>query len=362
MPEIAEQNDVLKPFEGPPATPDNFTAAFPEMERAAKGGAGVGTASMPGVIPQRGRIPLDAISERKLGELRRQVRANPFPAATVINLHPWALQSQDMFLRGIVVPACNPGQDYAYHHIRAWNADKQYSEDGSHFVFTAIRPIDKAAQFLIKFADAEVYGGGVIVYEGDHNPNKVKEVELYSPDGRPIVDSREGFEYDDEGNKLPAKVEVPIRGSLHELIEKQRQSRNEFYLRRVTEADEWFKSQDSKDRRKITQMHRLMAEVLVAEGILSEAPDWNLASKIDKNKGEVRQCKSCGASIQGDPYRCTNAGCGNILKPLEAFMDGAIEWGHAKLELLAPEQYAIAEAEHKRRQEVKKARKTATKE
>jgi hypothetical protein len=38
-------------------------------------------------------------------------------------------------------------------------------------------------------------------------------------------------------------------------------------------------------------------------------------------------------------------------------MDGAIEWGHAKLELLPEDQFAIAEAEHKRRAEAKKARK-----
>jgi hypothetical protein len=284
------------------------------------------------------------------------VRANPFPAATVINLHPWALQSSDTFLRGIVIPACNPGQDFAYHHIRAWNHDKQYSEDGTHFVFSAIKPIQKAAQFLIKFADPEMYGGGVIIYEGDRQPNKMDLVELYSPDGRLMSNGQDGYELDDEGNRIPIRLEIPVKGKLHEHLERARDSRNEFYLRRVTEADEWFKSQDSKDRRKITPMHRLMAEVLVAEGMLKEAPDWNLTSKLDKNKGEAKECKSCGSMIQGDPYRCT--GCGNILKALEAFMDGAIEWGHAKLELLsASEQFALAEAEHKRRQDVKKDRK-----
>lgn len=345
------QSDVLKPYQGPPATPDNFTQAYPEFERAVK----------QQLAPQVARNPLDPASERNLAELRRQVARNPFPAATVINLHPWDLQAADMFIRGIVIPACQPGQDFSYHHIRSWHHDKRYSEDGTHFIFSAIRPIDKAAQFLLKFADPEMYGGGVIIYEGDRHPNKVEMVELYSPDGRPMVNIQDGYEEDDEGHKIPLRMEVPIKGSLREIIEKTRASRNELYLRRVTQADEWFKSQDSKDRRNITPLHRLMAEVLVAEGILREAPDWNLTSKIDMNK-ELKRCKQCDSVVQGDGYKCTNQSCGNILDALGAFMDGAIEWGHAKIELLPAEQYALAEAEHKRRQDVKKARKQQAKE
>jgi hypothetical protein len=345
MPETTEES--IKPFQGPPATPENFTEAYPEFERAVLSSK---------VAPQASRNPLDAISERNLAELRRQVRANPFPAGTVINLHPWPLQaSEDKFLRGIVIPACNPGQDFAYHHIRAWMHDKEYSQDGTHFTFKPIKPIDKAAQFLVRFANPEMYGGGVIIYEGDRQPNKIDMVELYTQDGLPMVTRQDGYETDDEDHRIPVTIDVPVKGKLQDLIEKAREDRNEFYLRRVTQADEWFKSQDSKDRRKITPMHRLMAEVLVAEGILKEAPDWNLTSKLDKSKGEAKECKSCGSMIQGDPYRCT--GCGNILKALEAFMDGAIEWGHAKLELLPEDQFAIAEAEHKRRAEAKKARK-----
>jgi hypothetical protein len=355
MPENAN-TEVIRPFtepkyEGPPATPDNFTQAFPDMERAV----------LSKVAPQLARNPLDPLSEKNLADLRRQVRANPFPAATVINLHPFTLQSSDMYLRGIVIPACEPGMDFAHHHIRSWNADKRYSEDGNSFIFTAIKPIEKAAQFLLKFANPEVYGGGVLIYEGDRHPNKLTDVELYSLDGRPMVRVEDGYDYDDEGHRLPSKIEIPLKGKLHELIEQERRKRNQFYLAKVTEADRWFKSGDSKKRELITDLHRLMQDVLVKEGVLDKPLDWNLASTLDRSKGEGKECKSCGSVIQGDPYRCTNAGCGNILKALEAFMDGAIEWGHVKIEMLPSEQYAVAEAEHKRRQEVKKSRKQEAK-
>lgn len=345
------QDDTLKPYQGPPATPENFTAAYPEFERAVTNK----------VAPQTAVNDLDPVSKKNLAELRRQVARSPFPAGTVINLHPWPLQAADNFIRGIVIPACNPGEPFAYHHIRAWMHDKKLSEDGTHYTYTAVKPIEKAAQFLIKFADPEMYGGGVIIYEGDRNPNKVDTVELYSTDGRPMVNIQDGYEEDDEGNHIPVRFEVPVKGKLQDILEKARASRNDLYLRRVTQADEWFKSQDSKDRRKITPMHRLMAEVLVAEGILREAPDWNLTSKIDVNK-ESRRCKQCDSVVQGNGYKCTNATCQNILDALAAFMDGAIEWGHAKIELLPAEQYAIAEAEHKRRQAVKQERKKQARE
>ena len=341
------QDDVIKPYDGPPATPDNFTRAFPEMEKAATSGAPI----------QRGRIPLDPQSERNLAELRRQVRANPFPAATVINLHPWCLQSSDTFLRGIVIPACEPGQDFSHHHIRSWSHDKRYAEDGMSFLFSAIKPIEKAAQFLLKFADPQVYGGGVLIYEGDKHPNKMGDVELYSPDGRPMVTSRQGYEFDDENNRLPATFDDPIKGNLHKMIEDARKTRNEFYLTQVRWADERFKSADVKDRRLITNMHRLMMDVLVAEGILEQPLDWNLTSSLDKNKLAIT-CKGCGSPIANAAYRCTT--CNNIIDAYEAFMDYAIEWGHAKLETLSDEQFKMAEAEHKRRQEVKKARKAKT--
>src|SRR5713101_2358536 len=111
-----------KRYEGPPATPENFTKAFPEFEGAAtrQSAAAAATGGIPYALPRAKPLrPLDEISQRNLDELKHQMRSNPPRAATVINLHPWPLMfpSTDVFLRGIVVPACNPGMEFAYHHI-----------------------------------------------------------------------------------------------------------------------------------------------------------------------------------------------------------------------------------------------------
>jgi uncharacterized protein (DUF2147 family) len=102
--------------------------------------------------------PLDPISQKNLDDLYRQVRANPFKPTTVINLHPWELQlQQDRFIRGLRVPACEPGMMYAYLNIRnCVHGGGRYSTDDQVAltrVFTAIKPIDQlsspvAAAFL----------------------------------------------------------------------------------------------------------------------------------------------------------------------------------------------------------------------
>lgn len=338
------ETEVIKPYEGPPATPNNFADAFPEIVAAVTG-------------PKRGRNPLDAQSQRNLDDLRRQVRANPFKPATVINLHPWPLSSNDRFIRGIVIPACEPGMDFAHHHIRSWSHDYSYAEDGQSFKFLPIKPIEKATQFLVKFADPEVYGGGVIVYEGESHPNKMGRVELYNPDGRPQVDLKNAIEYDDEDHPVPTVQEIPIMGELSKMIAEQRQRRNAFYKARVEWADSKSKSKNDSDRRLITDQHRLMAEMLHAEGVLPALPDWNLASRMELGLS-ASNCKSCGNPTNKTGYACGS--CGNIIDALAAYLDHKIEFTHAKMEMLSSEQMEVAVAEEaereKKRAKLKKAK------
>lgn len=328
MPEITlPESAPIKPFEGPPATPDTFLTAFPEMERMIKGGRGIN--------------PLDRVTQANLDELRRNVRSNPFKPATIINLHPWPLQfsMSTPFVRGIVVPACNPGDEFAHLHVRSWSHDQSYNEDGT-MKFTAIKPIQKAAQFLISFADPEMYGGGVIIYEGEGHPNKVGEVETYRPDGRPEVTVKIGYEYDDENHPYKVEQEVPIRRKLAEMIAEQRRVRNERYMVRVQAADDNFKSGDAAKRKLITAMDRQMAEMLVAEGVLSRAPEWNLSSRMDEGLSE-NHCPSCGGIPDANAFRCQR--CAHVLNPLEAYKHASIEYGHASFDLLTAEEWAVVE-------------------
>lgn len=328
MPEINLPDSApIKPFEGPPATPENFLTAFPEMERIIKGGRGVN--------------PLDRVTQANLDELRRMVRANPFKPATIVNLHPWPLQFEmsTPFVGGIVVPACKPGDEFAHLHIRGWSHDKSYNEDGT-MKFSAIKPIEKAGEFLRAFADPEQYGGGVIIYEGEGHPNKVGEVETYRPDGRLEFTIKVGYEYDNENVPYKVEQEVPVRRRLLEMINEQRQIRNNRYMIRVQKADDNFKSDDADKKRLITNMDRLMAQMLVAEDVLPRAPEWNLSSRMEQGLSDTR-CPSCGAIPEAAAFRCQK--CSHILKPFEAYKAAAIEYGHASMDLLTAEEWSTVE-------------------
>lgn len=333
---MSNEQEVIKPYEGPPPTPNNFADAFPEIAAAA----------IKGMAPQRGRNPLDNESQRNLDQLKREMRATPPKHATVVNLHPWPLLINEKFTRGIVIPACNPGESFAHHHIRSWSHDQSYNEDGMSFKFSAIHPIQKASQFLITFANPEVYGGGVLIYESESHPSKVGEVEIYRPDGRVEVTLKNAIEYDDENHPIPVVQEIPVRRKFSELLAEETRRRNAFYMSRVEWADEKFKSTDVKEKKLITPMHRLMAEVLHADGILPALPDWNLASRMELGLA-ANNCKGCGNPVNNEAFKCST--CGHILNALHAYMERAIEYGHVSMDGMTPDEWELVEEEKDRR-------------
>ena len=337
-------------YQGPPATPDNFAHAFPEIADAA---ARPAVPVVPGVTtPLRGRRPLDSESQKNLDELYLQVRANPFKPATVINMHPWRLMfpMSEPYVRGIVIRACPPGDMFSYEHIRAWSPEKkQLPGDKISYGFTAIRPIQKACEFLREFANPDIYGGGIIVYEGDGHPDKVKRVELYNPDGRPQVTSKQTMEEDNEGHQIPVLATTPIYGNLEEMILQERRRVDEFYMKSVTWADAKWKEGTEQARKLVTDRYRDMAEVLWRRGIIPEMPGWNIMTTLQQGLSE-HNCKSCGSVLTAKAYKCSK--CSNIIDPLAAYLDFAIEFTHAKMAMLNDEQMEMAETEKARREKM----------
>jgi hypothetical protein len=327
-------DETLKPYQGPPPTPENFGQAFPQYEQALK----------------KGVNNLDQDSQTNLNELRRQMRSSPPKPATVINLHPWPLTfgATNRFLRGITIPACEPGMPYAYHHIRGYRTDWEYNENGT-LKFKAILPIELAGQFVREFSNKDSYGGGVIIYEGEGNPEKVDLVESYDPIGRVQTIQKSVIVYDEENRPIQEMGEIPIRKKLNDLLVEARSQRNAAYLLRVRKADHDYNLPDGRGKWLINDTHPLMAEILFAEGVISEVPKWNLASRFEQGLSE-NNCKSCGSPTKTDSYKCA---CGNILDPLAAYMDFAIEYGHAKMEMLASDEWEQVEEEKLRRQSAK---------
>lgn len=320
-----------------------FSQSFPEFERNAK----------------RGQNPLDDATAGALNEWKRQMRATPPKPACVFNLNPFTLDfgMGDLYLRGIVVPAWSPGMPYpAKHVIRHPRHESFYNEDGSRG-FKTILPIHMAAEFLREYSHKDNYGGGVIICEGDVNPEKAGpdfEVELYDPMGRPIIRLQQGIEYDAENNPVPVELEIPIKRKLSDQFEEARKSRNAFYRKQVQKAEHDWRLPDGRGKQNVTAVHDLMADILVAEGLLAKKPDWNLTSRLEEGLAG-NDCKACGSTPKLGAYKCVT--CGNILNALEAYKDFAIEFDHGKMAMLTSDELEEAELVKMEREDVKPAKK-----
>lgn len=297
---------------------------------------------------------LDDKSQKSLNEMKARMRSTPPKPATVINLHPWPLMfsSGIRLLRGIQIPECHPGMPLAYHHIRGYRMDWEYNEDGTQ-KFSEVLPITLAAQFVREFSNADNDGGGVIVYEGDGHPDKMGEVEIYDPQGN--VQTREvpGIVYNAEDQEEAAMVAVPIKRKLADVIDEAIHLRNRIYLDKYRRAWRDYNLPGGKGKFLVTPRHMLMSEVLFAEGLISKMPEWNPGDRNDEGL-EQDNCKSCGTPRRKGAYKCSE--CGNILNALEAFKDFAIEWGHAKFDMLTSDEYEEAEAIHEEREKNKSER------
>jgi hypothetical protein len=317
---------------------ENFPKAFPEYESQVK----------------KGTNPLDEATLTSLNELKAQMRATPPKPATVINLNPMSLDfgMGNLYMRGIVVPGCAPGMPYAKYTIRHWRHQSLYQEDGSRF-FRPILPIHMAGEFAREFSHKDNYGGGVIICEGEINPEKIGPdfmVEVYDQHGRVVTTTEAGFEFDEENNKVPVLLQVPIKQPLHRLIETARKARNAHYKKQVQKAEHDWRLPDGRGKQNVTEVHSLMAAVLVADGELSKMPDWNLTSRSEEGLAD-NSCKACGNVPRVGAYKCE---CGNILNALEAYRDFDIEFEHPKMGMLTSDELEEAELIKMEREEARK--------
>lgn len=294
---------------------------------------------------------LDALTNKRLNDIVRRKRSNPPPPATIINLHPWKLEFSTgiPLLRGVTVPPCQPGESYSWKHIRHARHDGFPKEDGTRD-FEIIAPIQIAGEFVREFGSDDNYGGGVIIYTGERSPDKVDEVETYDLRGKPIEMQSMAVEYDEEENPVSVPVNVPVKRKLLELIEEQRELRNQRYMRRVQVADSYYKSNDPKLRRLIIDTDRLMAEVLKADGIIPRMPDWNMATAMEQGLAGTN-CW-CGATPQIDAPMCPN---GHVISPLLAYQRALIEYGHVSMDGMSAEDWVEVEIIKAKRDEIREA-------
>ena len=338
--------EVIVPYQGGKVV---LTEAAQAASKAAEEWSTVDP-GLTNALTKSGKNNLDTESQNNLNELRRQMRSNPPRPATIVSLLPFPLTfgAGNRWMGALTVPACNPGDGTpAYLHVRGYKIDWAYNENGS-LKFFPILPIQRAAQFLREFSNNDAFGCGVIIYEGEGHPDKVDEVETYAPDGRALTNTKRGWDQDDEGNRIPADIETPIRAKLATLIESERKKRNAVFLNRVQRADHDYKLPDGRGKWLINDVHFKMADVLFAEGVITKKPDWNLQSRLEQ--GMAAESCPCGNPVKKESAWC--GVCGHILNPLEAYKAGKIEFGHAAFDLMTTDE--LEEADEIRKEREKK--------
>jgi hypothetical protein len=305
---------------------------------------------------KKGQNPLDDVTRGNLEDLKRTVRTNGYKHATIINLNPMPLEfgATNLYLRSIVVPACEPGMQYAKHCIRHWRHEGMYEEDGTR-KFKAIFPIHLAAQFVREYGHKDNYGGGVIICEGDINPEKCGpdfEVETYDTIGRPITTPQAAIEYDEEGGAIPVVNQLPVKRKLHDLMNEARKARNAHYKKVVARMSRDWSLPEGRGKFNVTDVHRMMASVLLADAEIAKLPDFCSEASMEEAGFADSTCKACGNTPKAGAYKCVN--CGNILSALEAYKDFAIEFDHAKMAMLTSDEMEEAELIKMEREDARK--------
>lgn len=313
-------DEVLRPYEGPPPTAENFMTAFPQWESFVKG--------------KKGNNSLDPESQNSLDAVHARMRRHRPKPVTLLNYHPWPLRvSGGKLFQGITVPACPPGTPFVKFVFRGYKTDFKPNQQGGQD-FEEILPIQLAQEFVRCGTSQEMYGPGILIYEGEGDPLKVKEVEVYDNRGVLITEPEPGWTENPEGQREPTVNQVPVMRSLEELMRELRHKRNDFYLAEIRRRDIEMKMPNARQSAILSHHHFLMVDVLVAEGILTKEkiPQWTLTTKFEEGLSSS-DCKNCGATKKETAISCKE--CGHIFKPLEALKEAVIQWGHASLEKLS---------------------------
>lgn len=250
----------------------------------------------------------------------------------VVNLMPFALKPNGVLTEryGLTVPPApiEPrSKDFPSYSFRLldrlyWDSKDRGAgmDDVDNFEAMPWTPLEVADDFIKEYNEVQKCGG-VFVYEGEQMPET-----------------------------------SPV---LKNMLLKAAEARNEWCMKRVEEANLEYASESS--RKNITEVHRNAWRILFHAGLVKkeEQPPWLTAISSAAVRTPTELCKRCGSAVGGG-YACKE--CGNIIKPLEAYEDGAIEWGHVSFQKMSDEDMKKAtEIRKKREKQLAQMEKAASK-
>jgi hypothetical protein len=299
-------------------------------------------------LPPKAMAEFNAATLQNMAILEDDMARNPPKSGWVLNLHPWAIRTNSGRLMRDVVPRCEIleiGQDepnWAFLEIPWHEIDMRPQVDAS-YSCAPILPIVQAGQYMREGNTNELWGPGIMIYEGLKSPEEMwdenAEIQVFTDRGWPITSKVKAM-IRQRGSREPVPGErlVPVTKPFREIYKELRQRRNDAYLRLVKEVDDHYHGAEGKEKRWYLNAYvRAMAQMLVAERLLPKLPAWNLETMIEAGLTE-ESCKRCGAARQRGAISCQK--CNTPFDIVAALKAGFIDFDYPGIRFLAPEQLA----------------------
>lgn len=323
----------------------------------------------------------DPVTAGNLQALENAQAVNPAKRAWVVVLHPWPISvNGGRMMRETAPPAGHKlvldGKLLIHRHRTQgegsteelnrdgvgvleipWYEPDLKPEEAGHFTAQAILPIEQAGQYAREGNSNDLWGPGVLIYDGGLPPDEMyasnMEVGLYDPHGAPLTKQKPAM-VTLRGRKGPVEqmMDVPVRGKFREVLAQIDQQRMAMYLHLVNEANaQWISSEGKEKKWYTSRSTALMAQVLFKTKRIPELPPWAMESRLDAPpETKIQKCINCRSDRKDkEHYVCI---CGWPFDPIMAYANDQINFEHVTISALPlkelEEVYKLREEKQKR--------------
>lgn len=247
---------------------------------------------------------------------------------SVVNLMPFPLNVNGVLHSRLIgedgnqVPACPIGERFvrkailrSEFSIKDAGSD-QGPEGVANYVPVPWVPKQLALEYTKEFLD-KMQMGGIIIYEGDHDPQS------------------------------PAEIRA---------LEQAEKSMIGFLRKLVLEGETKWSAGNGELKREVNDNHRKAAQILFKKGYLKKEPIWLV---VDFDPAQApNPCPGCGSVP--DKVAAICKGCGYVFSPLEAYKAALVEYGHISFDRMNAKEWKAANELKAQRDEARAAGATAS--
>jgi uncharacterized Zn finger protein (UPF0148 family) len=283
-------------------------------------------------------------SQKRYNDMLRTIRQNETDRpVTILNLNPFFLEiNGGVYFSGEQIAACPQDKPYTVHVIRdvRWG-HKDLGCDAQNMMQmepVPCIPLVLASEYIREYVQQDGGFGGVLCYVGDQDPATIKKGQrVRVPE----------IAYDETGEFYINVVDRVF----DEILARVRLKRNNSLMNRLQSANMWYENEFQ--RMNVNDVHREMARMAVAEGLIPELPRWVMQQNTLMTK-QPDPCPSCMSMPKEGAVLCTN--CGHIFNVVAAYKNARIAYGAQEFDRLSAEEWKEVNAIKLERDKLKKFR------